>query len=300
LELWIPITVLAAFSQNIRSALQKHLTTSLTTASVTQVRFLFAIPFAAAYLCLLIYGLGYELPQPGNEFIVYAAVGGLSQVLATAFLIAAFSYRNFFVATAYSKTESIQAAILGFIILGDALTLGASAGIVIGVAGVMTISAARHQAGMGQLLKSLITTPALLGMGSGLFFGISAICFRGASLSLSGGFVVQAAFTLLLVLVLQASVTTLYLVIREPGQLTAIFAGWRMATLVGLTGMIASVGWFTAVTLQNAGYVRALGQVELVFTFIASVFIFREKTNRLEILGVVGIIAGILILLQYS
>jgi drug/metabolite transporter (DMT)-like permease len=300
LELWIPITLLAAFSQNIRSALQKHLTTTLSTAGATQVRFLFAIPFAAGYLLLLVNGLGFPLPQPGRDFVIFSTIGGLSQVLATAFLIASFSYRNFFVGTAFSKTESIQAAILGLVILGDAITTGALVGILIGLVGVMAISGARHQAGVGQILLSLTTKPALLGMGSGLFFGVSAICFRGASLSLSGGFIVQAAFTLLTVLLLQAAVTTLYLIVREPGQLTAVFHNWRMAIMVGLTAMIASVGWFTAVTLQNAGYVRALGQIELVFTFVASVLIFHEKTNRVEMLGVLAIVTGILILLLYT
>ena len=31
-----------------------------------------------------------------------------------------------------------------------------------------------------------------------------------------------------------------------------------MTGLVGLTGMLGSVGWFTAMTIQNAAYVRAL------------------------------------------
>jgi drug/metabolite transporter (DMT)-like permease len=300
LELWIPITLLAAFSQNIRSALQKHLTATLSTAGVTQVRFLFAIPFAAGYLIFLVRGLGYPLPDPGSDFIAFALIGGLSQVLATAFLIASFSYRNFFVGTAYSKTESIQATILGLVILGDAITTGALVGILIGLAGVLAISGARHETGLGQILLSLTTKPALLGMGSGLFFGISAICFRGAGLSLTGGFVVQAAFTLLIVLVVQAFVTTLYLVVREPGQLSLVVRNWRMAIMVGLTAMIASVGWFTAVTLQNAGYVRALGQIELVFTFVASALIFHEKTNHVEMLGVLAVVAGILILLLYT
>jgi drug/metabolite transporter (DMT)-like permease len=72
---------------------------------------------------------------------------------------------------------------------------------------------------------------------------------------------------------------------------------WRLASLVGLTGMLGSVGWFTAMTLQNAAYVRALGQIELVFTFVASYFYFKEKTNRIEAMGISLIVFGILVLL---
>jgi drug/metabolite transporter (DMT)-like permease len=50
-------------------------------------------------------------------------------------------------------------------------------------------------------------------------------------------------------------------------------------------------------TLQNAAYVRALGQIELVFTFLAAHLIFRESSTRLEVTGVVLVIGGILILL---
>ena len=52
-------------------------------------------------------------------------------------------------------------------------------------------------------------------------------------------------------------------------------------------------------TIQNAAYVRALGQIELVFTFLASALIFRERSNRFEITGIVLVIAGILALLLW-
>jgi uncharacterized membrane protein len=43
--------------------------------------------------------------------------------------------------------------------------------------------------------------------------------------------------------------------------------------------------------------VRALGQVELVFTFIATTMIFHEKVSQAEILGIVLVTAGIVVLL---
>ena len=61
--------------------------------------------------------------------------------------------------------------------------------------------------------------------------------------------------------------------------------------------MLASAGWFTAMTIQNAAYVRALGQIELVFTFIAARLVFRERARTSETAGIVLVVAGILILL---
>ena len=51
--------------------------------------------------------------------------------------------------------------------------------------------------------------------------------------------------------------------------------------LVGISGGLASIGWFSAFTLQNATYVRALGQVELLFTFAVTLLFFREKISLL-------------------
>jgi drug/metabolite transporter (DMT)-like permease len=84
---------------------------------------------------------------------------------------------------------------------------------------------------------------------------------------------------------------------REPGQLRASLVNWRIAIWVGLVGVAGSAGWFTAMTLQKVAYVRALGQIELVFTFLASWLVFKEAINKSELLGCILIVGGILLLL---
>ena len=41
---------------------------------------------------------------------------------------------------------------------------------------------------------------------------------------------------------------------------------------------------------------RAVGQIELLFTFLASVLIFREKVSRKEIVGAMLLVVGIVVL----
>ncbi len=96
--------------------------------------------------------------------------------------------------------------------------------------------------------------------------------------------------------VIQSILMGLYLAWREPGQLKAVLVHWRPSLSVGVAGVLASIFWFSAFTLQNAAYVRALGQIELVFTMLSSVIFFREKVKWLEVMGIAFIIAGILIL----
>jgi len=300
LELWIPITIAAAFFQNLRSALQKHLKGRLTNTGATFSRFAYAAPLALLYVTALAALTGEELPRPHVTFVLYAVVGGLAQITATALLLYSFSFRNFAVGTTYSKTETVQTAIFGILILGDPLGLGAAAAIVISLLGVMTISVASTRMSLLGLLTSLTEKPALVGIASGAFFGISAISYRGASLSLGDhGFPIRAAYTLACVTVFQTLVMAIYMRLREPGQVSAVFRSWRVSAWAGVTGMIASAGWFTAMTIQNAAYVRALGQIELVFTFAAAVFFFRERPNRTEVTGILLVIGGILILLLH-
>lgn len=299
-QLWIPITIAAAFFQNLRSALQKHLKGRLSTGGATISRFLYAVPFAAGYAAWLATGGGHELPRPGPSFWLFSVVGGTGQIVATALLVHLFSLRNFAVGTTYSKTEVIQTALFGIVILGDPLRLGAAAGILVSLVGVMAISVARQNVSWRVLVLGWVERPALIGLASGACFGLSAVSYRAASLSLGGeDFVMHAAFTLAVVTVMQTLGMSIWLMAREPGEMARVLRAWPVAGLVGLSGMVASACWLTAMTIQNAAYVRALGQLELVFTFAASVLIFRERSNRIEVTGIVLVVAGIVVLLLW-
>ena len=298
IESWIPITFAAAFLQNLRSALQKHLKGQLSTAGATFSRFLFAAPLAVIYVFVVAALEDSAVPAPSGFFLGVAAIGGVAQIMATALLVYIFSFRNFAVGTAFSKTETVQTALFGIVLLGDPLSLAAAIGILVSLVGVLALAI-----GPGKLTPALLATAwrdkaALLGIASGACFGIAAISYRAASLSLEQESAALAAGTTLAwVTAMQTLAMLIYLRWREPGQITAVVTSWRVSGLVGASGMAASACWFTAMTLQNAAYVRALGQVELVFTVLSSKFMFREKTTAREAFGVAAIVAGIVILL---
>ena len=298
MELWVPLTFAAAFLQNLRSALQKHLSGSLSTSGATFCRFVYATPLALAYVALLGEGYGFEWPDPNLRFVWFVIQGGVTQIIATGLLVYLFSLRNFAVGTTYSKTDTVQAAVFGLVILGEPVSLAAAFAIGISLAGVMALSAARSRLTLRNLLLGWTGRDAFIGLLSGMLFGMSAVAYRAASLSLGGeGFLMQAAFTLASVLAFQTLLMAAWIRVREPGELTRVIRRWRVASLVGVAGMLGSVGWFTAMTLENAAHVKAVGQVELVFTFIASRLFFRERSTALELAGIGLIVAGIAILL---
>jgi len=295
---WIPITVAAAFAQNLRTALQKHLTGRLTALGATFARFVLGLPFAALYLWLVAATTGQPIPLPDALFAIYGAIGGLAQILATFCLLSAFQFRNFAVGTTYSKTETVQTALIAAVVLGETLSLGAAIGIAVSLAGVIAISAARSRLSARTILTGWTEKPALIGLASGGLFGVSAVCYRAASLALDGGDVlIRAATTLLCVLAFQTIAMTVYLALTDRSQIVRVFRHWRWTLWIGLIGMLGSAGWFTAMTLQQAAYVRALGQVELVFTFAASTLFFRERTTPTEMAGIALVVGGILFLL---
>jgi drug/metabolite transporter (DMT)-like permease len=296
MEIWIPITIAAAFMQNVRFMLQKHVKGRLSTFGATFARFVWAAPLAALLVAALLVIRGESLPGMSGIFFGFAALGGLTQIFGTALVVALFSARNFAVGVSFSKTETVQTVMFGVLILGEHVSAMAVFAMVVSLAGVVLISVQP-----GKLLGAgLFNRSALLGVASGAMFGISAVSYRTASLSLdSGDFIIRAALTLAVVTAMQTAAMWIYLAMRERGEVARVFANWRVTLWVGVTGMLGSLGWFTAMTLQNAAYVRALGQIELVFTFAAWVLFFREKSTLREVAGIVILTAGIVLLLVY-
>ena len=137
-----------------------------------------------------------------------------------------------------------------------------------------------------------------LGLMAGLFFAVSGVCYRGASLSLDlDDPLARAGLTLAAVTAMQTFAMVAWLQWREPGQVAAVWSARRLAVWVGLMSMAGSFCWFTAFTLQNAAYVNAVGQVELVMSALVSVLIFREAITRREWLGMLVLLASILLLI---
>lgn len=216
---------------------------------------------------------------------------GVAQILATVCIVLLFSLRNFAVGVTFKKTEVMLTALAGLVILGESVSLAGIVAIAIGLGGVMLLS--REKGGAWRLNRA-----AGLGLLSGVFFAISAVTYRGATLALaSPDAVLRAGTTLAMVTAVQSLILGVWLIWRERGQFTATLRHWRIGVLVGVTSMIGSFCWFTAFTLQNAAYVFALGQTELIFSIAASVLFFREAITRREVAGMALISLSVVVLI---
>jgi drug/metabolite transporter (DMT)-like permease len=297
-SLWIPITIAAAFLQNLRSALQKSIKGRLSNSGAAYVRFFYAWPFALLYTWSLTAIGGYQLPTSSATFLVYCALGGLTQILFTVVLMWMFSFRSFAVGTTFSKLEVVLIAIMGAVLLGDTVGMLATVAIALGAAGTILLSLQETKMTLPGLLRGMGEKVTLVGLLCAALLGASVVFFRGAALTLQdNNFIIVASYTLSVSLIMQTVMMGAWFVVFDRPQLRKVVGEWRRALPIGLVGMACSVCWFTAFTLQNAAYVRALGQVELLFTIGASVFVFKERVSQNQIVAIVFIVCAILLIL---
>ena len=297
--LWVPITLTAAGSQAVRTALQRHLTGRLSTNGAAFTRFVFGLPLAALYLAgLVAAGVG-SLPAPRAAFWWWVIVAALSQIFATSLQLYVMTRRNFATGVAYVKTEVVQAALFEILFLGAVVTWFGGLGIILGTVAVMLMSLMKTDRPLRAFLIGWTDPTALIGLLAGGLFGIAAVGFRGASVSLAHPSpFIAAAFTLVVATSIQTVIMGGYLLLREAGELRRVFVQARQGALVGVASCVGSAGWFTAFTLQIAAYVRTLGLVELIFTLLISRYAFRERPTWAEITGLALLVLSIALVLN--
>ena len=286
------ITVAAAAMQTLRFSLQKQLKAlGLSTTAATAARFVFAAPLAVAGTGLLMAWQGHAFPALSTRFWLAVTFGGLAQIVATFCTVALFSQRSFAVGIAFTKTEVLQVALFSALILREPVGTTALIAMLVGLAGVLMLS---RPAG-GWALRGFASQASLLGVIAGGLFGVSAIGYRAATVEIADpSALFRAAFALAAVTSVQTLMLLPWLIWREPGEVTRIAAARRPAFWVGVTGMLGSLGWFMAFALQNAAYVRSVGQVELIFTVIVSTLVFRETPSFRELTGIAFLAASII------
>ena len=295
--LWVPIVLWAALAQTARNAAQRSLVAQAGTLGATLARFLYGIPFAAAWVALLhlLPATAAPIPRFHAAYFGWLLLGALGQLGATAALLAAMKQRNFVVGVAFSKTDALQVALFGAVFLRELPGGATLAAIALATAGVVMLSLPQKGAVVDG--RAWASGAAWFGLASGAGFALSAVGYRGAALQLpdaspwlAGGWGVLLAQTI------QTVLLGGWLAWRAPGALGATVTAWRVSTVAGAAGALASIGWFTAFALTTAANVRTLGMVEVVFRYLVSRRLLREKLVPMEQAGLALVVVGLLVL----
>jgi drug/metabolite transporter (DMT)-like permease len=256
------------------------------------------VPAGALILAIYWAVFGGEIGAFTWTFLALCALGGIGQILGTNLLIMSFDARGFAVGTAYSKTEAIQAAAIALLLLGEVIPALSWLGIAVSVAGVLVLSFAGRGVTPSALLAATLQRGALLGIAAGFAFAVCSIFIKAANIALPGEDPVLKALVCLVVInIIQTMLQGAWLVWREPAEVARVFATWRQSAQVGALSAAGSACWFSGFALAPVAMVRAVGQVEILFTLLASRFYLRERLRGSEVAGALIVVAGVVLVL---
>jgi drug/metabolite transporter (DMT)-like permease len=269
---------------------QARLRSDLSVNAAGLARYLYGLPVSVMLLVLYMMWRGAAWPGLTAMFLLWAIAAGFAQIIGTNLLLMAFQYRGFVAGTAYAKTEAIQGALLSLLLLGERLSLLSWTGIAIGVAGVLALSLGAQR----PRLRDLVQPAALCGLGAGFAFTLTSIGVKLATQTISEGDLVLAV--LIALVVVQAGQVVMqggWLLMREPGGFGGL---WRSRCISAQVGALASLGsacWFTGFALAPVALVRAVGQVEVIFTLGFSRLYLGERTTWREIAALLLVAIGV-------
>ena len=295
MEAWVLFTLLAVVMQSVRTAGQKKITEKISIQAATLVRFLFGIKFAAIYFAYIYWFYEPIMFEVKTKFFLFGGLASVAQVLATVCLINVLSMKNFAVGTSLAKTEAILTAILGALFFSSTLSFLGYISVFIGSAGLIFASRWEVVRGGTRNFQSL-----LYGFCAGLGFALASFWIRGASLSLEVGPIPGAAAVLLYMVVFQTVICLLWVALKEPQQLKLIKQNFNACLFIGFTGVAGSVGWFTAMSLQNPALVRTLGQIEFIISLLITYLYFDERVSRQEYLGIILIGLSVFLVIRIT
>lgn len=287
--IWVPVTLVAALAQTGRNAAQSGLTKVIGTLGATQVRFVFGLPFALAFLALVALVTGEAPPFPGGAF-GFVALGAVAQIGATALMLVTMGRANFAVTTAWLKTEPVVVALVSALVLGEVPSGASLAAIAVAVAGVLVMTV-KPGTPLGELRA------AGTGLVAAGLFGLSAVAFRGAILGLEGGYLIRTSTALCWSLALQSGMLLVWLGLFDRAALGASFRVWRSSLWAGFLGAFASQFWFLGFAMTSAAHVRTLALVEVIFAQGIAMRRGQRLTAR-QLLGMALVLAGVGALLQ--
>ena len=149
------------------------------------------------------------------------------------------------------------------------------------------------------IINSFFSKSTIIGLFCGTILALSVVFYRGSMefIDFTNKNFDKALLTLFAATLIQTSLITFYLLFFEISEFKKLKSNIKLSALAGLFGFSATISWFYSFSLVQAALVRAVGQVELLFSYISSRFMFREKIRFVEIIGIVIFIFGLFLVI---
>ena len=295
---WGLVTAIASLSQTLRSVFQKNLIEDVGVLTSAYSRFIFALPFVTL---LAVFFLDTKdlviLKNFSSTAWFFLIAASICQILFTIILIKLFTLRSFAIGVAFSKTEVIQTTLLEIIIVGFILTSQVLLAIIIGFIGMLFMSKQKLIGNMKY--NSLFFKQVTLGVSCGIFLGLSSVLYKVALDTVTSDLIYKKVLVLsFLALAFQSAIFGIYILVTEGTQnALKLMLIWKRGLPVGFFACAATFCWFYAFSLVDATLVRAVGQLEIVFSVLISFIFYKERITGFELIGMSLITISILALL---
>lgn len=297
--LWIFFTISATILQTFRNIEQKNLGKKLDALSASWSRFIMPLPLAIICLILTAKNINFK-------FLQCVLICSVFQILGNVMMIKTLQSKNFSIGIAFMKTEALQAVIVGAIIFSQSVSNISLIAIIIASIGVVLISNLKIS-NSSTLLNSLKSSSTLFGLFGGFCFSITGFNIKIATNNLDAlgyGKINAGIITLMWIIFLQ---NILFIAIKfYQKKLVNDFKkivhveNKKSFLKASFFSFFGSIAWFCAYSYGEVILVKTLGQIELVFALLVSHFMFKERHNFKEIIGIFLILMGILVVINYN
>ena len=147
--------------------------------------------------------------------------------------------------------------------------------------------------------NTLFFKQVTLGVSCGIFLGLSSVLYKVALDSVTSDLIYKKVLVLsFLALAFQSAIFGTYILVTEGTQnVLKLILIWKRGLPVGFFACAATFCWFYAFSLVDATLVRAVGQLEIVFSVLISFIFYKERIKPFELIGMSLITISILALL---
>ena len=280
---WVLITAIASLSQTLRSVFQKNLIEDVGVLASAYSRFIFALPFVALLAIFFLDAQELVIFKNFSSTVWFFLIAAsICQILFTIILIKLFTLRSFGIGVAFSKTEVIQTTLLEIIIVGFIITSQVLSAIIIGFIGMLFMSKQKLIGNVGY--NRLFFKQVTLGVSCGIFLGLSSVLYKVALDGVTSDLIYKKVLILsFLALAFQSAIFGIYILVTEGTQnALKLMLIWKRGLPVGFFACAATFCWFYAFSLVDATLVRAVGQLEIVFSVLISFIFYKERITGLN------------------
>lgn len=283
--MWIILTLLAVFFQTFRNLEQKNLSKKVDAITSSWARFI--MPFPIAIILVLLTFQNYNF-----VFFKYILTNAFFQMLGSIFLIKAMQSKNFSIAVALGKTETIQALIIGYLFYNLKILPFKILLLILSFIGIILMSDFKFN-NRQEFIDSIKNPRNFYGILCGSCFAITAFNLKNATQVLMNenyhNFL--ASIIVLLWTIFFQNIFFILIKIKEKSLISSINSLWQAQNrksflIASILSFIGSFFWYSSYSFGEVLSVKILAQIEIIIAILISIYYFDEKHNLKNLIGI--------------